>query len=117
MRQRQEVQEVLPPVRIFPALPTESAVRKLPYRPAWPAAPQIHGPPAAYEGWEELPLREKPRRVIGQMAADYGVSVETVLTWLHAGMPYLEEGDWHTGDGFVLRPAWVFDWIMALTCL
>src|SRR5215212_10138764 len=48
MRQRQEVQEVLPPVRIFPALPTESAVRKLPYRPARSAAPQIHGPHDAY---------------------------------------------------------------------
>src|SRR3954465_14453189 len=48
MRQRQEVQEVLPPLRIFPALPTESAVRKLPYRPARAAAPQIHGPHDAY---------------------------------------------------------------------
>src|SRR3954471_4438669 len=49
MRQRQEVQEVLPPVRIFPALPTESAVRKQPYRPARSAAPQIHGPHDAYD--------------------------------------------------------------------
>src|SRR3954453_13448720 len=48
MRQRQEVQEVLPPLRIFPALPTESAVRKLPYRPARSAATQIHGPHDAY---------------------------------------------------------------------
>ena len=40
---------MLPPVRIFPALPTESAVRKLPYRPARSAAPQIHGPHDAYE--------------------------------------------------------------------
>src|SRR5829696_6256286 len=48
MRQRQEVQEVLPPLRIFPALPTESAVRKLPYRPARSAASQIHGPHDAY---------------------------------------------------------------------
>src|SRR3954451_17810620 len=31
MRQWQEVQEVLPALRIFPARPTESAVRKLPY--------------------------------------------------------------------------------------
>src|SRR5215207_6625025 len=48
MRQRQEVQEVLPPLRIFPARPTESAARKLPYRPARSAATQIHGPHDTY---------------------------------------------------------------------
>src|SRR3954447_7221929 len=48
MRQRQEVQEVLPQLRIFPALPTESAGRKLPYGSARSAATQIHGPHDAF---------------------------------------------------------------------
>jgi len=69
------------------------------------------------EGWEEIHLREKPERPIGQVAAEYNVPVQTVLTWLRAGLPYLQEGDWHTGEDFVLRPAWVFDWILALSCL
>src|SRR3954462_5578607 len=54
MRQRQEVQEVLPPLRIFPARPTESAVRKLPYGPARSAATQIHGPHDAYDANQDL---------------------------------------------------------------
>src|SRR5215217_2922907 len=49
MWERQEVQEVLPPVRIFPALPTKSAVRKLPYGPARSAVTQIHGPHDAFD--------------------------------------------------------------------
>src|SRR3954447_369951 len=44
MRQWQEVQEVLPALRIFPARPAKSAVRKLSYGPARSAATQLHLP-------------------------------------------------------------------------
>ena len=33
-----------------------------------------------------------------------------VLTWLRAGLPYAEMGDWETGDGFILISSWVIDW-------
>src|SRR3954451_4518057 len=74
MRQRQEVQEVLPPVRIFPALPTESAVRKLPYRPARSAAPQIHGPHDAYNSTSKnRTLQQNPMCVASHVRSlDWG---------------------------------------------
>ena len=31
---------------------------------------------------------------------------EALLTWLRAGMPFAKEGDWETGDGFVLVAQW-----------
>src|SRR3954462_8985301 len=36
---------------------------------------------------------------------------------LPCGMPYVKEGDWHGGDGFILKMAWTFDWVLALSCL
>jgi hypothetical protein len=36
-------------------------------------------------------------------------SADQLLTWLKAGMPYIAEGDWGTGQGFTLRPHWVID--------
>ena len=34
----------------------------------------------------------------------------TILRLLPAGMPYLAEGDWQTGKGFVLCFTWSVDW-------
>jgi hypothetical protein len=69
------------------------------------------------EAWEEIRALTPKTHPIGQIAADYGVTVETVLGWLRAGLPYAQEGNWRTGEGFVLRSAWTFDWILALVCL
>lgn len=33
-----------------------------------------------------------------------------VLTWLRAGMPFAIEGDWESGEGFVLICHWMIDW-------
>lgn len=44
------------------------------------------------------------------MAKSAGVEPEDVLTWLRAGCPYLTEGDWRTGAGFVLRFSWAAEW-------
>ena len=44
------------------------------------------------------------------MAKCAGVEPEDVLTWLRAGCPYLTEGDWRTGAGFVLRFSWAAEW-------
>jgi hypothetical protein len=35
---------------------------------------------------------------------------ETVFHWVKSGCPYLVEGDWQTGAGFVLRWGWCNDW-------
>jgi hypothetical protein len=37
-----------------------------------------------------------------------------VLTWLRAGLPYAEQGDWETSAGFILVSHWVLDWGLAL---
>ena len=39
---------------------------------------------------------------------------QALLTWLRAGCPYAEVGDWETGEGFVLRSHWIFDWMLLL---
>src|SRR3954469_955723 len=56
------------------------------------------------EDWEEIRSREPLTRTVEEIAPEYRVTVETVLTWLRAGMPYVQAGDWRTGEGFVLRP-------------
>jgi hypothetical protein len=33
-----------------------------------------------------------------------------VLTWLRAGLPYVAEGSWEDGSGFVLSSSWTIDW-------
>ena len=80
------------------------------FGPLWHFASRV-------DGWEEIYSREKRTRTIEEIAGEYRVEPEAVLVWLRAGMPYVQEGDWRTGGGFVLRPAWVFDWVLALLCL
>ena len=50
------------------------------------------------------------RLTIEEAARMCGWEPEQVLTWLRAGMPYVEAGDWETGEGFVLNSAWTLDW-------
>ena len=45
-----------------------------------------------------------------QFADLIGQSVETVLLWLKAGLPYSAEGDWASGQGFRLKAHWALDW-------
>jgi len=33
-----------------------------------------------------------------------------IMRWLRMGMPYHTEGDWETGDGFLINFAWLWDW-------
>jgi hypothetical protein len=56
-----------------------------------------------YSGGARLPIN-----LIAAMYA--GGDRSAVLTWLRAGLPYAVEGDWETGDGFVLVSHWVMDW-------
>ena len=44
-----------------------------------------------------------------------GVEAHSVLLWLRAGMPYVEEGDVETGAGFRLWPSWVLEWMLTLS--
>ena len=46
-----------------------------------------------------------------------GVEPAALLTWPRAGMPYAKAGDFRTGQGFLLRPAWVVDWMIVMGCL
>ena len=39
---------------------------------------------------------------------------QALLTWLRAGCPYAEVGDWETGKDFVLRSHWIIDWMVLL---
>ena len=70
------------------------------------------------EDWEEL--RSTKRRAnldIRSVAAAVGTNVETILTWLRVGAPYVKEGCRQTGDGFVLRPSWIIDWFLMASAL
>lgn len=40
---------------------------------------------------------------------------QPVLTWLQAGLPFDTEGDWETGEGFILVAHWVTDWVVGLS--
>ena len=52
---------------------------------------------------------------IDDLAEMLGVTCDTVLVWLRAGMPCRERGCYETGDGFRLVPSWAFDWIGSLS--
>src|SRR3954454_10380238 len=71
------------------------------------------------DAWQDIRLRQErsPERTVKEVAAEYETEPAAVLTWLRAGLPYAQEGDWHTGEGFLLRNAWTFDWILALACV
>src|SRR4051794_28542132 len=59
--------------------------------------------PGRLKDWEEIHSRKPLTGTVEEIAAVYEVTVEAVLAWLRAGMPYVTPGDWHTGEGFVLR--------------
>jgi len=71
------------------------------------------------DAWRELHGGDQPGMTfsIGEMAELTGEEPETLLQWLRAGLPYVVEGDWESGTGFAFKPAWVLDWVMALSCL
>lgn len=79
------------------------------------------GPLFAYlarlEDWREIHTGELEAWSIEDLASVLGKPVSAVLTWLRAGCPYLEAGDFETGAGFMLHPAWVIDWYLAASTL
>jgi hypothetical protein len=58
----------------------------------------------------EIPRSDDMLFGIEETAQLIGVDPDAILTWLRAGMPYVEAGDWETGEGFLLRVSWVIDW-------
>lgn len=79
---------------------------------------------ARLEDWRKIYVENpKPGEATGAvMIEDVArcslVEPEDVLSWLWAGCPYLQEGDWDTGGGFVLRYTWAAEWAqMMLTSL
>ncbi len=90
-----------------------------------PNLPRATGlsPPAHFADrlpyWQEIYANDREPNAVDftTMAELLGEDPETLLTWLHAGLPYISAGNWHTGGGFTFRPAWVIDWALALGCL
>jgi hypothetical protein len=70
-------------------------------------------------GWREIYLEREPQPVMSfaETCAVWKVDADTLLTWLRAGLPYADEGDFETGQGFTFRSSHVFDWVAALNCL
>jgi hypothetical protein len=69
------------------------------------------------ENWQELRSEPEVVLAIDEVAKMFGVTCETVLVWLRAGMPCRERGCFETGDGFKLVPCWTFDWVSSLSAL
>jgi hypothetical protein len=71
------------------------------------------------KGWREIYVERPPRQVLTfeETCADWKVDRDTLLTWLRAGLPYVQEGDFETGEGFTFRSTHVFDWLSALICI
>jgi hypothetical protein len=68
--------------------------------------------------WREIHLENGPAEDISFEEATSGhVTPDMMLRRLRAGMPYVREGDWETGKGFVLRSAWEFDWQLVMLVL
>lgn len=66
------------------------------------------------DSWEEIYLGKDDAKVsldVENIASLYHMQPETVLTWLRAGMPYHQKGDWKTGKGFLIQVPQASDWI------
>src|SRR4051794_2115267 len=48
------------------------------------------------EDWEEIHSRQPLTGTVKEIAVVFQVTVDAVLVWLRAGMPYVTRGDWHT---------------------
>lgn len=95
-------------------------------RPKRPASPPARRPPAEdilldsmadrLDGWREIYVEATPedraayRQDIDAVAATFLLEPPDILRWLRAGCPYVQEGDWETGEGFVLHGPWVSEW-------
>ncbi len=66
------------------------------------------------ESWRELYAGEGFTMSLKETAECLDRPASVLLTWLRAGMPYVQAGDWETGEDFQLRPAWVFDFHLNL---
>lgn len=59
------------------------------------------------EATHERPQREM---TLPEFALLIGEDEQTILARLRAGMPFRTEGDWSTGEGFLITPAHAIDW-------
>jgi hypothetical protein len=53
----------------------------------------------------------------GFVAAMLRAEPADVLLWLRAGLPYIREGDWDSGEGFGFIASAVIDWILLTSWL
>jgi hypothetical protein len=63
------------------------------------------------EHWERIDYGDKTGDLsIADAAALMNESTEVLLRWLRSGCPYRQEGNWHSGEGFVVRLNWLLEW-------
>lgn len=63
------------------------------------------------KNWKQLYFRKELLALsVDETAACSDVRRADVLNWLRAGMPYLVEGNWATGEGFRIPVRWAMDW-------
>ena len=69
------------------------------------------------DDWRALYQGKPTVMAFDEATEAFGVEPAALLTWLRAGMPYVRAGDFGTGQGFLLRPAWILDWMIVMGCL
>jgi hypothetical protein len=68
------------------------------------------------DAWPELfaEIQTMPVMSFEETCADARVDAETLLTWVRCGLPYVDQGDIVTGQGFSFRAVHIFDWLCAM---
>lgn len=69
------------------------------------------------EHWHEIYVENGHCERTFEEATRGDTTPDMLLRQLRSGLPYVEEGDWKTGEGFVLRTAWMLDWQLMQTVL
>lgn len=68
------------------------------------------------DGWVK-PQLSATECSVDDMARATGNTVDDVVGWLKVGMPFRVEGDWETGEGFVLCFPWAAEWVAMVAAL
>jgi hypothetical protein len=69
------------------------------------------------QNWRDVHKKPKREISIDEFAELFDCDTETILQRLRAGMPYTVEGNWDTGEGFLLIASHAMDWCMMVLVL
>jgi hypothetical protein len=63
------------------------------------------------DGWGRIAYGDKTGDLsITDAATLLNETPQVILRWLRAGCPYAVEGNWRSGEGFVVRLIWLMEW-------